>query len=96
MAPWALPPCKTAAIRAPFGKWHTYTTFWPSCSESDERIKDYAPPLCPFGKWHTYTTFWPSGSESDERITDSALRRFRSGEAFFSLFLVRFQDSSNV
>ena len=66
MTPWALPPCKTAAIRAPFEKWWTYQGFWPSCSESDERIKD------------------------------SALRLFRSREALFLLFLVCFQDSSNV
>ena len=28
--------------RAPSEKWQTYTTFWLSCSESDERIKDSA------------------------------------------------------
>ena len=31
--------------KGPFGKWHTYTTFRPSCSESGEGIKDYAPRL---------------------------------------------------
>ena len=82
--------------RPPNRKWHAYTTFWPPCSDFDERIKDSAPRLCPFRTWHMYTTFWPPCSDFDEFMKDYAHRLFRRREGLFSLLLVCSQSLLNV